>query len=132
MKSRTQPSRPRTKKSEANDRLVKDRPSRGQGHKAQVFSKKICEKSGVLQKNKKVFARKGACFSRKMKNQAFSEKRKKWVFPNFREVSADFQGKVKRRSWPSPIFKKSKNRHFPGLVGFKNFTFEAKDFKMCP
>ena len=38
------------------------------------------------------------------KNQAFSKKQKKGL----REVSADFQGKVKRRSWPWPIFNESK------------------------
>ena len=51
------------------------------------------------------FTREDAKFPRKIRR---SSKKKKRFLQTFREVTAVFQGKVKRRPWPWPIFNKSK------------------------
>ena len=126
VESRTQPSRlmPRTqKKFEAKDRLLEDRPFRGQ---KQEWSRPKTQGATVLQKKspqKKIFAREDAKFPQKIRRS----QKKRSPLQIFREVSAVFHGKVNKRSWPWPIFNKSKKGL--GLVGFEA---KAKDFKMCP
>ena len=109
--------RPRTqKKSKAKDRLLEDRPTRSQGQEcsrprtqgASVLRKKNGPKiffSGDLQKiKKKVFGQGDANFLRKISRSPTKNR----SLQIFRKVSADFQGKVKSRSWPCPIFNESK------------------------
>ena len=75
--------------------------AKNEGHKAQLFSMKKVPK--IFSREKKVFAREDAEFPRKIGRSL-----KKRSLQAFREFSAVFQGKVKRRSWPWPSFNTSK------------------------
>ena len=119
VESRTQGSRPRTqKKSEA-----KDRRSRGQGHKAQVLSKK----------KKKVFTKIFQAISKKKKKKRSSQKFFKRS-PLKNVFQTIFQALHKILTFQKLVLSSSRGQaNFRGLEA-KDLTFEAKakDFKLCP
>ena len=140
MKLRAQPLRPRTQKnpgprndfSRTDPLEAKDRNAQGprtQG--AIVLEKKVPQIFFQATSKKKVFALKDVEFPQKIRR---SPKQKSSQF--FCEVSAVFQGKVKRRSWQKCCYR-AEDRSFSRTCRFggqgQNLTFEVKaqNFKMC-
>ena len=120
MESRTQPSRPSTQKKNLRQRTAlsrtdpfeaKNRIVGGQGPRIQSASV-LQSKNKKISKIKKINTKKRSSREEtpifRKKSSVFQEK-KKGSRQVFSKVSADFQGKVRRRSWPWPISKEAKN-----------------------
>ena len=102
MKSRTQPSRTRTHKNIRSQGPT----SRGQSlsrPKTGMLEAKNTRRKFSPKKQEKGLRTRRSRFSAKIRRSP-----KKRPSQIFREISADFQGKVKRRSWPWLIFNESK------------------------